>query len=295
MNAHLFIYTRIENVDYQAIISPPEDVCPKSARKIFLTQARGIINVEQYDDPLVEPRWLYSKIDNLLLWGVGILNKELSDEVFKDFAGRPVRGFFGLVIDVSQQEPLLPFDLNFFKQLYASYLVPIWNVELDTFKKSSICADFDVEPFTCITKNSSHISLNTDSDKTNLLGGVTPIDAFSAALSIPNNTSVVTGFSSKAHAYAHEYLYLNAIVAGVDSPEFRIHKKSAPPTPPPTVHPINLSQSKKVYRLSLILGAILALAVLLMIVNKGCSQTANTNQKELVSGVVQTDSTQIKK
>lgn len=291
MNAHLFFYTRIKNVDYQAIISPPEDICPKSARKMFLTQARGIINVEQYDDPLTEPRWLYSKIDNLLLWGVGILNKELNDDVFKDFAGRPVRGFFGIIIDVTKQDPTLPFDLNFFKQLYSSYIIPIWELEFDAFKKSSVTADFDIDLFTCISKQSSQISLNTDSNRTNLLGNVIPTDAFSAALSMPDSTSIVTGFSSKAHAYAHEYLYLNAIVAGVDNPEFRIHKKPTPPTPP-IVHP---SQPKKACRLSLILGAILVLAILLMIINKGCNNHSSKGvPKELASGV-QTDSIQSKK
>lgn len=291
MNAHLFIYTRIKNVDYQAIISPPEAICPKSARKQFLTQARGIINVEQYDDPLTEPRWLYSKIDNLLLWGVGILNKELNEDVFKDFAGRPVRGFFGIIIDVTKQDPTLPFDLNFFKQLYSTYIVPIWDLELDAFKKSSVTADFDIDLFTCISKQSSQISLNTDSNRTNLLGSIIPTDAFSAALSLSDNTSIVTGFSSKAHAYAHEYLYLNAIVAGVDNPEFRAHKKFTPPSPPtpPITHP---SLPKKAYRLSLILGGILALAILLMIINKACNNHSGKGvPKELVSGV-QTDSIQ---
>ena len=80
MNAQLFVYTRTKNVDYQAIISPSEEFCSKSTRKLFLTQARGIINVEQYEDPLVEPRWLFSKKGNLLLWGIGIQNKMLSED-----------------------------------------------------------------------------------------------------------------------------------------------------------------------------------------------------------------------
>lgn len=291
MNAQLFVYTRTKNVDYQAIISPSEEFCPKSTRKLFLTQARGIINVEQYDDPLVEPRWLFSKKGNLLLWGIGVQNKELNEDVYKDFTGRPVRGFFGLVIDLSEQEALLPFDLAFFKKLYLSYIVPLWDVEFDSFKKSSIPVDLEMESFTCISKATSTIILNTDTEITSVLGNVNLSDVFSTALGLDSDTSVVSGFSSKAHAYAHEYNYLNAIVMGVNSPETKSHKKPMPATPPP----IPISRPKKALRLGLILATIVFLIALMIILHKSCNReiNKNQNQQELVSGV-QKDSIQNK-
>ena len=269
MNAHLFVYTRTRNVDYQAIISPSENFCPKQTRKLFLTQARGVINVEQYDDPLVDPRWLFSKRDNLLLWGIGIQNKMLNEDVYKDFTGRPVRGFFGIIIDLSQQEGVIPFDVDFFKRIYTSYILPIWEVEFDTFKKSSIQFDFDVEQFTFIKGSTPTVNLNYDVDKTRILGEVKLSDVFSSALSSDADTSIVAGFSSKAHAYAHEYCYENAVVFGIDAPETKIHQKPAPqpvPTPTPQPIPIPAPRPKKVYRPMSIIIIVVTIIVLLTII-----------------------------
>jgi len=269
MNAHLFVYTRTRNVDYQAIISPSEDFCPKQTRRLFLTQARGIINVEQYDDPLVEPRWLFSRKDNLLLWGTGVQNKMLSEDVYKDFTGRPARGFFGIIIDCSRQEGVIPFDLEFFKRIYSDYVLPIWDVEFDSFKKSSVSFDFDVEQFRCIKGAEPSVGLNYDINKTLILGRVELDAVFSSALSSGEDTSIVSGFSCKAHANAHEYYYANAVVAGTDIPETKIHNKPTPPPSPSSSLQPKSSRPKKAHRPMLIIVSVVIILLTIALCTRG--------------------------
>lgn len=272
MNAHLFVYTRTKNVDYQAIISPTEEFCPKSTRKLFLAQARGVINIELYDDPFgEEPRWLLSKKNNLLLWGIGIQNKMLNEEIYKDFAGRPVRGFFGIIIDLSNQDKLIPYDINFFKEIYLNYIVPIWDTEVDSYKKSCINLDFNPEQYKCIKTNSnSNVSLNYDINKTLILGNVDLVDVLSSALSSTKDISIVSGFSSKAHAFAPEYSYSNAIVIGVDSPETKIHKQEEReqdvqgPCKPPQTDLLPKKVSRPVMLIALAAVCIVLLTIVLM-------------------------------
>ena len=291
MNAQLFVYTRTKNVDYQVLISPTEDLCPKSTRKHFLSQARGTINVELYDDPFTEPRWLLSRKGNLLLWGIGIQNKDLNEDFYKDFTGRPVRGFFGIVLNLSEQEAALPFDLSFFRKIYLTYIVPIWDVEFDALKKSSVGFDFDITTFNCIRKESAPVKLNHDIDKTLILGKVDLNDTFATALSSCNDISVVSGFSSKSHAFAHEYLYTNAVVIGIEEPETKNHKKTIPPVQPPIYPP---AEPKKALRLKLIIGTMIVLCIASVILHKCTDQEYNKSQEGLVSGV-QKDSIQKKK
>ena len=83
------------------VITPDESLCPADTRKYFRKLIRGAIDVETYDDPLNEPRWLIARKDNVILYGVAIMLEIFGTDCCTDFTGRNVRGFFGIVVDVA--------------------------------------------------------------------------------------------------------------------------------------------------------------------------------------------------
>lgn len=287
MNAQYFVYTRgskIEN-DYKLVFSPSDDFCSPEIRKYFKNQVRGVINIEEYEDNLkTTPRWFLSKKDGYTLWGVGTLNKMLSDSNNADYQNRPVRGFFGILIKDST--PLcLPYDLSFFKEFYKNYLFNIWYESQTGFKKKGIAVTEDIEKYTVISSKKNECTINTDSEKTVIWSDSTaPEDLFSAAISIKENFSCVCGLSAKEHAYKHEYLFNNAIVEGIKITEEKTYKKkvivSVPgkkyeDIPDPVI-------PKKDYRLKLILA--IAAVVTISIIVIRCCQSNQTNPKPSISG-----------
>lgn len=225
MKAQYFAYTRNLNVDYKTIIVPSDDFCPKDTRKFFLNQIRGLINVEQYDDPLDKPRWLFSKVGRYILFGTGVNNATLNKDCYKDFAGRPVRGFFGIVIDSADEDVILPYDITFFQQFYSNYILPLWEQGREDFIKHSVEVTSDLSGYHCVYKSGIEIQLNYSQDKSVILGNVGIEDCLSSALYAIEDTSITIGFSNKNHAFAKDYMYLNSIVIGVPNREERTYKR----------------------------------------------------------------------
>lgn len=225
MKSQYFAYTRNLKVDYKTIIAPSDDFCSKDTRKFFLNQIRGLINVEQYDDPLDKPRWLFSKVGRFILFGIGVNNATLNKDCYKDYAGRPVRGFFGIVIDNTDGDIMLPYDIAFFQQFYSSHILPLWEQERDDFVKHSVGVNLNLSDFHCVYKMGIGIQLNFDQDKSVILGNVGIEECLSSALFAAEDTSIAIGFSNKNHAFAPEYMYLNSIVNGVPNREERTYKR----------------------------------------------------------------------
>ena len=125
--AQFYIYTRTKELDYRAIAIPSEDFCSKEDRLAFRHEIQGVIDVETYVDELNEPRWFYSKRKNLALFGIGVMNKELSDTCYTDYVGTPIRGFFGVVFKIGEAIEL-PYDKEFFRKVYKKYVEPIWDI-----------------------------------------------------------------------------------------------------------------------------------------------------------------------
>lgn len=226
MKSQYFAYTRNLKVDYKTIIAPSDDFCSKDTRKHFLNQIRGLINVEQYDDPLDEPRWLFSRVGGIVLFGIGVNNATLNKECYKDYAGRPVRGFFGIVIDATDEDIILPYDIAFFQQFYSTHILPLWEKDRDDFVKHSVEVISDLSGFHCVCKTGMEIRLNFSQDKSVILGNVGIEDCLSSALSATENTSIAIGFSNKNHAFAPEYMYLNSIVIGVPNREEKTYQRA---------------------------------------------------------------------
>ena len=183
-----FIYTRTRDIDYRTVVSPSDDFCPKETRKKFLKEIRGVIDVETYDDPINSPRWLYSKCDDMILFGVAVMNGMLSKEYSIDFIGRPVRGFFGIIANCTDTPVLLPFDLDFYKFAYNHLIEPIWNLNRDEYKQSSVIVDYCKTTCKMIENKDSNIVLNCNNNICTILGDVNSELAFQTALNSMQDT-----------------------------------------------------------------------------------------------------------
>lgn len=289
MKAQYFIYTRNRDIDYKTILSPSEEFCPKNTRKKFLKEIRGLIDVETYDDPLDTPRWLYSCSNGLILFGVGIMNSELSDVCNRDFTGRPIRGFFGIVIQYSPVSTILPMDLNFFKLVYKKHIEPIWDCDKDHFPNPVANLDIDIQDgISVMHSTNADVALNYQKDRCVILGDVNIEDVFSIALTSSRDITIVTGFNNKRHAFTidSEYQFMNAIVNGVYEREERLCNEEEEQSIATNHEPISQNTHlppKKDYRLKLFIGIILLLTFFLLLMNKSC-QKNQKNPKLTVSG-----------
>lgn len=218
MEAYYFIYTRFHDVDYQSIYFPSEQQCPwQEVFYKFRDLARGIINTDYYKIDLSKPIWLMSKLHGYTLWGVGIANAILDPDHSSDRVGRSIRGFFGLIIKGDPQS--LPYDIQFFKHLYDSLIVPNWNADENNSYHQGLVCDVDFSQYSTITAEDYGIALNTSPNKTLIIGDVDVKKALSQALYLPN-AGIVVGLQEEAHAFSDMYKYPNVWIEGHERSEF---------------------------------------------------------------------------
>lgn len=310
MKAQFFIYTRgfsIEN-DYRLMYIPASDFCPDTIRKYFLGQVRGAINIETYSGDLKEPRWLFSHKGDMVLWGMAIMNNVLSEENTSDYTGRSVRGFFGFVTKFGTYDTL-PFDIRYFRKMYASLVSPLWSASKDNFRKKGVWCDDSFDGFETITATtSSSIQINVNPSRVVIWGkDYSIVDLLSNALSLSGETTMITGLAETGHAYNPDYHYLNAQVDGVTSNEDTFYKPVIQPEDIPTQQKSNnngdersittIDSSKKVYRPRRNLPRMLAILLLLAIAGmcmKGIKKSKpSTSSGEQVSCEKTLDSTKI--
>lgn len=117
-----FIYTRTKNYDYRVVTLQSLSNVSNSFVHFATEIARTLIDAE--NDQLIEPTWALVRKDGYILWGIAIINKVLGDQN-QDKYRRPVRGFFGFITDGTISK--LPFSVSFFRDLYAKYVLPIWD------------------------------------------------------------------------------------------------------------------------------------------------------------------------
>lgn len=212
-----FIYSRNRDNDYKLIYAPNEDHCPSSIRQYFIKQARGVINIEQYPGTLDTPRWFISQKDGIILFGIGIMNHRLSETNNTDYTGTPVRGFFGLVINSKCEEKYVPFDIEFFKNLYQTCMAPIWENPREEFKFIGINALVDKSEFNCIEVKQPTTDVNVSENRVTMFPeNIDPSLIIADILSQEVNTSYASNLDAIEHAMADEYFFYNASVNGID-------------------------------------------------------------------------------
>ena len=291
MDAQYFVYTRGHDIanDYKLLFSPSEDFCPSDVRRYFLIQVRGLINLDTYVGNIEEnPRWILSKKNGYILWGVGTMNKKISSANNTDYANRAVRGFFGIIAKESSVS-ILPFDLSYFEQFYSKYIVNLWTASKEDFKKKGVVVDNNPESCKSISAQSSNLSLNTDEAKTVLWeDSIAPEDFFASALALKGDFSCVYGLEEKSHAYNHDYRFYNVIVKGEKIKEERTYKVRVD-TKREHIDQTILNgedpiKPKKDHRLKLMfLGTVATFIVVALIVGR-CSKNNQTNPQKSVSG-----------
>ncbi len=124
MEIQHYCYTRGYNIDY-GNFSYPSNISDAVCRHVR-SMARAILDDEKKD--LLIPKWMLVKKGGVVVWGVCAYNRSLCKEKDKDREGRPIRGFFGVVIsDVHGARVRVPFDIQYFKELYAREVEGYWD------------------------------------------------------------------------------------------------------------------------------------------------------------------------
>ena len=291
MDAQYFVYTRGYDIanDYKLLFSPSEDFCPSDVRRYFLVQVRGLINLDTYIGNLEEnPRWILSKKNGYILWGVGIMNKKLSSTNNTDYANRAVRGFFGIIAKENTVS-ILPFDLSFFEQFYCKNIVELWTVSKENFKKKGVAVEDKFEDYKSIAINTSNLPLNTNEDKTVIWEDtISTEEFFSSALNLKGNFSCVYGLEEKSHAYNHDYRLYNVIVKGEKIKEEKIYKvkedtKSERIGQTELIGEKPIKPKKDKRQKLVVLGTIVAFIAVALIIGR-CSRSNPTNPQKSVSG-----------
>lgn len=286
MKPEYFIYTRNSESDYKLVYSPSESLCPKETRLFYLKQARGAVNIDTYTLDLEQPKWIFSKKGDSILYGIAVLNSVLSESSNTDYTGTPVRGFFGMVFDANCLE-YIPYDIAFFKDMYKRLIVPLWNTTNAEFKKNGVEIGLRLEDYSSITRYDHQIQINEDIERSVILGCHEVKDVLEQVMCITSDVSLITGLSDKSHAFDVEYKYMNSIVEGVNERLEKTYKKEAiqEKVKKEKCSEEDSVQPKKDYRLKLIIAilTLIGLIALIIMISRGTTSTP-TGLKDSISG-----------
>ena len=178
MNISHYCYTRGHEFDYGNFSFPnslDENSLDELRSKVF-----SILNSIERDLNL--PKWVLIKKRNTIIWGVCCYNKMLCKTLYKDCKGRPIRGFFALVLtDINRSDLRVPFDLSYFKKLYEYEVEKYW-YELTSHENSTTDFLEGNYPFVSAYPNEYVDYLNTNSSYCKSLGKLDKVKTLAAAL-----------------------------------------------------------------------------------------------------------------
>lgn len=189
MKVQYFCYTRNRNtqIDYGDFLLPSN--LTSSQLKFIRDKVSSVLSDNNVK--FSTPKWLLIKFDNVIVWGCCCWNHLLNESFFKDHKGRPVYGFFSIVISEYTKDCIkIPYDIEYFKQLYADRIVPYW----DSYKvPNNPSVDFITGNFNYIgvASNKYVDILNTDRFKCQSLGNVNKKEVIAAALTLDNVSLLV--------------------------------------------------------------------------------------------------------
>ena len=182
MEIQYYCYTRNIKLDYGDYLLPSN-----LSREQFDFVQKKILAVLSDDKiKLSIPKWMLIKFKDVLVWGVCGWNSLLSECHFKDHVGRPVYGFFAIVISKYSEENIkIPYDIKYFQQFYAERIAPYWN---SRYVSNNPTSEFIEGNFNYIgaTYNNLIDLLNTDIFQCQSLGELDKEKVVSAALALDN-------------------------------------------------------------------------------------------------------------
>lgn len=183
MKIQHYCYTRTNYIDYGDIVS----LSDISEREIDIVRKKILSITADVYLKLSTHKWLLIKNKNYIVWGCCCWNSLLAVEKSKDYSGTPAYGFFSIVIsDYSFTDDIkLPFDVEYFRQLYSLEVEPFWNRRKEHRNGTN---DYIRGNFKYIHPNHNQYVniINTDKFQCKSLGNVDSEDVIAAALTLDN-------------------------------------------------------------------------------------------------------------
>ena len=161
------------------------------------------------------PKWILYKDHNFLVWGVCcencLLASNLQETTHKN---RPVRGFFAIVIsDFAGEELRLPFDINYFRELYINEVEKYWSQKEQHQNKTFGFLEGKYN-FVSAAHNNYIELLNTDIFQCQSLGELDREGVIAAALTL-NNVSLLIDNDNIEQATNRNGSFMNCLTSSV--------------------------------------------------------------------------------
>lgn len=184
MEIQHYCYTRTNHIDYGDLVLPTGI----SKRIIDFVRNRVLSITGDISLQLAKPKWLLVKNEELTFWGCCCWNKLLAKEKFKDYSGTPIYGFFAIVLKHDSTDTIkIPYDINYFRELYALEVEPFWHKREEHYNNTN---KYIPGKFNCICARSNDYVklLNTDNFQCLSLGSLDKEGVIAAALTLDNIT-----------------------------------------------------------------------------------------------------------
>lgn len=212
MKIEHYSYTRGAEMDYDVFSAPIN--LTKSQLDIVRTKLMSILG-DDVERDLKTPKWILYKDCSFLVWGVCCENRLIaSNHQETTHKNRPIRGFFSIVItDFKGEELRLPFDINYFRELYRNEVEPYWNQKEQHLNKTSgyIAGNFNYIG----TLHNNYVSLlNTNMFQCQSLGELDKEGVIAAALTL-DKVSLLIDNDNIEQATNRNGSYMNCLTSSV--------------------------------------------------------------------------------
>lgn len=165
---------------------------------------------------LKTPKWILYKDSDFLVWGLCCENRLIASELQETtHKNRPVRGFFAIVIsDFTGEDLRLPFDINYFRELYLYEIEKYWGQkELHQNKTSGhLVGKYN---YVSAAHNNYIELLNTDIFQCQSLGELDREGVIAAALTL-NNVSLLIDNDNIEQATNRNGSFMNCLTPSVN-------------------------------------------------------------------------------
>ena len=199
-------------MDY-GLFSVPSNLT-KSQIDIVRTKLMSILG-DDVERNLKTPKWILYKDYNFLVWGLCCENRLLASNPQKTtHKNRPVRGFFAIVIsDFTGEDLRLPFDINYFRELYLNEVEKYWS-QKEQHQNQTIGYLFGKYNFVSAAHNNYIELLNTDIFQCQSLGELDREGVIAAALTL-NNVSLLIDNDNIEQATNRNGSFMNCLTSSV--------------------------------------------------------------------------------
>lgn len=212
MKIEHYSYTRGAEMDY-GLFSVPSNLT-KSQIEIVRTKLMSILG-DDVERNLKTPKWILYKDYNFLVWGLCCENRFIASDIQKTtHKNRPIRGFFGVVIsDFTGEDIRLPFDINYFRELYRNEVEKYWN-QIELHQNQTIGYLLGKYNFVSAAHNNYIELLNTDIFQCQSLGELDREGVIAAALTL-NNVSLLIDNDNIEQATNRHGSFMNCLTSSV--------------------------------------------------------------------------------